>query len=61
MQITGNAIFVHLVVIWSDMLGGVQHWQDTLPRDAPSQHCRADWERRKTTQTTECSMQWSYV
>jgi len=53
--------FLIVVVIWSDLLGGVQCWQDPLSRVTSSIHCWNAGKRRETAQTKQCCMQWTHV
>lgn len=51
--------FVPPVVVWSDLLGGIQSGQNTLPS-----HCKSwdDWLPGTRIQAKEtCSLQWKYV
>ena len=51
--------FVPSVVVWSDLLGGIQPGQNTLPS-----HCKSwdDWLPGTRIQAKEtCSLQWKYV
>ena len=45
-----------VVVIWSDMLGGVQWWESPLPRDAPQGSCSTAREWIQDGEANERSM-----
>ena len=52
--------FLIVVVIWCDLLGGIQCWQDPLPRVTSSLHSWNAGKRRETAQTKQCCMLWTH-